>query len=36
MSSTSHLEHKLSQAFNPEQSKLLAETITAAYDNLAW
>ena len=34
MSSFSHLEYKLSQAFNPEQAKLLAETITAAYDDL--
>ncbi len=34
MSSTSHLEYKLSRAFNPEQAKLLAETITAAYDDL--
>jgi hypothetical protein len=34
MSSFSHLEYKLSQVFNPEQAKLLAETITAAYDDL--
>ena len=34
MSSTTYFEHKLSQAFEPKQAKLLAETIVEAYDNL--
>jgi hypothetical protein len=34
MSSISPLEYKLSQAFNPEQARLLVEAITEAYDQL--
>jgi hypothetical protein len=34
MSSTTYFEDKLSQAFEPKQAKLLAETIVEAYDNL--
>ena len=34
MFSTTYFEHKLSQAFEPKQAKLLAETIVEAYDSL--
>ncbi len=34
MFSTTYFEHKLSQAFEPTQAKLLAETFVEAYDNL--
>jgi chromosome segregation ATPase len=34
MSSTTYFEHKLSQAFEPKQAKLLAETLVEAYDEL--
>ena len=34
MSSTTYFEDKLSQAFEPKQAKLLAETIVEAYNNL--